>query len=176
MPAQPDLSHLERDPHIDPSAFVAASADIIGDVSVGAESSVWFGCVLRGDINRIAVGARSNLQDGTVVHLSDDFGATVGDLVTVGHRALIHACTIDDEVLVGMGSIIMDGARIGSRSIVGAGALVTAGTEIPPGSLALGSPARVVRQLDRAEQRSVRHLADKYVLVARRYRDRGAVG
>jgi carbonic anhydrase/acetyltransferase-like protein (isoleucine patch superfamily) len=168
----PKLEFLDREPSIHPSAFIAPSTDIIGDVTIGEESSVWYGCVLRGDINRITVGARSNIQDGSVVHLSDDFGVVIGDEVTIGHRALIHACTIGDGVLVGMGAIIMDGAEIGARSIVGAGALVLAGTEVPPASLVLGSPAKVVRSLDVKERDEGRRLAAKYVAVSRRYRQR----
>ena len=168
----PNLEHLDREPSIHPSAFIAPSADVIGDVTVGEDSSIWFGCVLRADINRIVVGARSNLQDGTVVHLSDDFGAIVGNDVTVGHRALIHACTIEDGVLIGMGAIIMDGATIGPRSVVAAGALVTPGTQIPPDSLVMGSPAKIVRELDKDERKEGRRLAEKYVTVAQHHRGR----
>ena len=138
---------LDVAPAIHPTAFVAPGAAIVGDVTLGEESSVWFHTVLRGDINRIVIGARSNVQDGAVVHLADDFGTTVGELVTVGHKAILHACTVGDEVLVGMGAILLDGAEIGARSIIGAGALVTGGKKIPPGSLVLGSPAKVVRAL-----------------------------
>ncbi len=147
------LDFLDRSPSIHPSAFIAPSADIIGDVTIGAESSIWYRCVLRADINRIVVGARSNLQDGSVVHLSDDFGVSIGDDVTIGHKALIHACTIADGVLVGMGAIIMDGAEIGADSIVGAGSLVLAGTKVPPGSLVIGSPAKVAILLRRGAGR-----------------------
>ena len=103
--------------------------------------------MLRGDINRIVIGPRSNIQDNAVVHLADDYRAFIGELVTVGHSAIVHACTVDDEVLIGMGAIILDGAEIGARSIIGANTLVTAGTKIPPGSLVIGSPAKVTRQL-----------------------------
>ena len=122
------LEFLEREPSIHPSAFIAPSADIIGDVTIGEESSIWYGCVLRADINRIEIGERSNLQDGSVVHLSDRFGVSVGDDVTIGHKALIHACTVGDGALIGMGAILMDGAVIGASSIVGAGSLVLGGT------------------------------------------------
>ena len=159
-------------PQLDPSAYVAASADIIGRVTIGAESSVWYHATLRGDINSIQIGARSNIQDNVVIHLADDFGCKIGNLVTVGHAAVVHACEIHDEVLVGMGAIILDGAVIGARSIVGAGALVTSNTHVPPGSLVLGSPARVVRTLSDAEQKDIRHWADKYVALAARYRSR----
>jgi carbonic anhydrase/acetyltransferase-like protein (isoleucine patch superfamily) len=159
-------------PQIDPSAFIAASADIIGRVTIGAESSVWYHATLRGDINEITVGAHTNIQDNVVIHLADEFGCHIGDWVTVGHSAVVHACEIRSEVLVGMGAIILDGAVIGERSVIGAGALVTGGMRIPPGSLVLGSPARVVRTLPPDEQAKVRSWAEKYVGVARRYRQR----
>ena len=164
--------HLDAAPTIHPSAFVAPGATVVGDVTLAEESSVWFQTVLRGDINRIVIGPRSNVQDGAVVHLADDFGTTVGELVTVGHKAILHACTIADEVLVGMGAIILDGAEVGARSIIGAGALVTGGKKIPPGSLVLGSPAKVVRTLSSEEQAGIRVWAEKYVALARAYRER----
>ena len=163
---------LDVAPAIHPTAFVAPGAAIVGDVTLGEESSVWFHTVLRGDINRIVIGARSNVQDGAVVHLADDFGTTVGELVTVGHKAILHACTVGDEVLVGMGAILLDGAEIGARSIIGAGALVTGGKKIPPGSLVLGSPAKVVRALSLEEQAGIKVWAEKYVALARAYRER----
>src|SRR5450755_2987348 len=125
---------LELGPRIHPTAFVVPNATVIGDVSLGEESSVWYRAVLRGDINRIIIGPRTNIQDNVVVHLADDFPAIIGELVTVGHSAIVHACMIDDEVLVGMGAIILDGAEIGARCIIGANALVTAGMKVPPGS------------------------------------------
>lgn len=156
-------------PVIPASAYIAASADVIGRVTLGEESSIWYHAVLRGDINAITIGPRSNIQDNVVVHLADDYGCHVGELVTVGHSAVIHACTIKDEVLVGMGAIILDGAVIGERSIIGAGALVTGGTIIPPGSLVIGSPAKVVRTLSLDEQSKVKSWAEKYVTVSRKY-------
>jgi carbonic anhydrase/acetyltransferase-like protein (isoleucine patch superfamily) len=165
--------YLDATPNIHPSAFVAPGADIIGDVTLGEESSVWYQAVLRGDINRIVVGPRSNVQDGAVVHLADDYGAYLGELVTVGHKAIIHACTIADEVLVGMGAIVLDGAEIGARSIIGAGALVTQGKKFPPGSLIIGAPAKVVRTLSLEEPAGVRIWAEKYVAVSREFRERG---
>jgi len=159
-------------PTIDESAFVAASADVIGNVSLGANSSVWYNCTLRGDINFIRLGANSNIQDNCCVHLADDYGVSIGEWVTIGHSAIIHACTIEDEVLVGMGATILDGAVIGTRSIIGAGALVTKGTIIPPGSLVLGSPAKVVKQLDEKQQDSIKYWAEKYVKVSRKFKAR----
>ena len=152
-------------PSVHPSAFIAASADVFGRVTLGEESSVWYGAVLRGDINEIVIGPRSNIQDNAVVHLADDFGCYIGELVTVGHSAIIHACTIKDEVLVGMGSIILDGAVIGERSIIGA-------TIIPPGSLVIGSPGKVVRTLSLEEQGKVKSWAEKYVVVSRKFLSR----
>lgn len=160
-------------PTIHPSAFVAGNATVIGSVSLGEESSVWYQTVLRADIHHIVIGSRSNIQDGSVVHLADDFGVEVGELVTVGHKAVLHACKIDNEVLIGMGAIVLDGAEIGARSIVGAGALVTGGKKFPPGSLILGSPAKAVKQLSLDEQAGIRVWADRYVTLSREYLRRG---
>jgi carbonic anhydrase/acetyltransferase-like protein (isoleucine patch superfamily) len=156
-------------PGIHPSVFIADSADVIGRVTIAEESSVWYNATLRGDINEITIGPRSNIQDNVVIHLADDFGCHIGELVTVGHSAILHACQVKDEVLVGMGAIVLDGSVIGERSIIGAGSLVTGGTIIPPGSLVLGSPAKVVRTLSLEEQSKVRHWADKYVVNSRKY-------
>lgn len=163
-------------PTIHPSAFVAASADLIGRVTLHEESSIWHHATLRGDINEIVIGPRSNVQDNVVIHLADDYGCYVGEWVTVGHSAILHACTVKDEVLVGMGAIVLDGAVIGERSIIGAGALVTGGTVIPPGSLVLGSPGKVVRQLSTDEQAKVKSWAVKYVGGSRRYLARTDAG
>ena len=159
-------------PPIHPSACVAASADVIGRVTLAEESSVFYQATLRGDINEIVIGPKSNIQDNVVVHLADNYGCYVGELVTVGHSAILHACTVKDEVLVGMGAIILDGAVIGERSIIGAGALVTGGTVIPPGSLVLGSPAKVVKVLPLEEQAKIKSWAEKYVRVSRAFLER----
>ena len=156
-------------PTIPESCFVAASADVIGRVTLGEEASVWHHATLRGDINEIVVGPRSNVQDNAVLHLADDYGCHLGELVTIGHSAVVHACTVKDEVLVGIGAIILDGAVIGERSIIGAGTLVTGGMEIPPGSLVLGSPGKVVRKLDAKEQAGVKWWAEKYVENRRKF-------
>lgn len=156
-------------PDIHPSAWVAPGAALIGHVTLEEEASIWYHTTLRGDINRIHIGPRSNIQDGSVIHLENDIPTIVGELVTVGHKALLHACTIQDEVLIGMGAIILDGAEIGARSIIGAGAIVTKGKKIPPGSLVLGTPGKVVRQLDLQEQQEIRHWAEKYVTLSRYY-------
>ena len=159
-------------PQIHDSAFIASSADLIGRVTIGEEASIWYQTTLRGDINEIVIGPRSNVQDNTCVHLADDYGVYIGELVTIGHSAIIHACTIKDEVLIGMGACIMDGVVIGERSIIGARALVTGGTVIPPGSLVLGSPGKVVKTLDKEEQAKVKYLAQKYVKVSREFLSR----
>ncbi len=162
-------TYAEHSPEISPTAFIAGSADVIGRVKIHDEASIWYNATLRGDINRIEIGPRSNVQDNAVIHLSDDFGCYVGELVTVGHSAILHACTVKDEALIGMGAIVLDGVEIGERSIIGAGALVTGGTIIPPGSLVLGSPAKVVRTLSREEQSKVKDWALKYVIQSRKF-------
>lgn len=160
---------LGRTPVVAPSAYIAPHTFIAGDVEIGEEASIWPCCSLRGDIAPIRIGAHSNIQDGSVVHVADNLPAIVGEWVTVGHQATIHACTIEDEVLIGMGAIILDGAQIGTRSIVGANSTVTMHTVVPPGSLVLGSPAKVVRPLTPEEQAGVRVWAERYVTVSRRY-------
>lgn len=160
-------------PSVHESVFIAPGAVVIGAVTLAEHSSVWYSSVLRGDINHISIGPQSNVQDGCVLHVSDDHACILGARVTVGHRAVVHACTIEDEVLIGMGAIILDGAHIGPRSIIAAGALVTKGMRVPEGALVLGSPARVVRNLTLDEQRANAALALKYVEVSRRYLDLG---
>ena len=165
--------HLDAKPQIPASCWIAGNATIIGDVSLGEECSVWYQTVLRGDINRIRFGPRSNIQDGSVVHLADEYGVEAGELVTVGHKAILHACTIGNEVLVGMGATVLDGAEIGNRCIIGAGTLVTGGKKFPDGSLILGSPAKVARVLSLEEQAGIRVWADRYVQLSRAYIARG---
>jgi len=164
--------YLDQTPKIDDSAYVAEGAIVIGAVTLGVNSSVWHNAVLRGDINTIEIGEGSNVQDGTVVHLADDYGVKVGKYVTIGHSAMIHACEIGDECLVGMQATVLDGAVIGAQSIVGAGALVTKGTQVPEGSLVLGAPAKVVRALSDAERAGLKGLAEKYVSVSRGHKQR----
>jgi gamma-carbonic anhydrase len=154
---------LSKKPKIGKGVYIARGAAVLGDVSLGDFSSVWYNAVLRGDINRIAVGHHSNVQDNAVLHLADDFPCIIGNYVTIGHSAVVHACTVGDEVLVGMGAVILDGAIIGRQSIIGAKALVTQGTNIPPGSLVLGAPAKVVRVLSREERAGLKAWAQKYV-------------
>lgn len=168
MSIRPYRGHL---PVIDPSAFVDDSAQVIGDVVIGAESSVWMQTVIRGDVNYIRIGDRSNVQDGTVVHVQHDTHPTIiGHDVTIGHGAIVHGCTISDRVLVGMGAIILNGAQIGEDCIIAAGTLVTEGTVIPPRSMVMGSPGKVRRPLTDADVAMIRDFAGHYVRYRLDYR------
>ena len=159
-----------KTPQLDASVFVAENAAIIGDVVIGADSSIWYGTQVRGDVMPIRIGARTSIQDNSVVHVTSDFSGTdIGSDCTVGHNAIIHACTVEDFCLIGMGSILLDGCRIGTGSLVGAGALVTPGTHIPPGSLVLGSPAKVKRPLTDKEREQIDYGGKHYVELARAY-------
>ena len=151
-------------PRVHSSAFIDDSAQVIGDVEIDEESSVWMCAVVRGDVHRIRVGKRSNIQDGTVVHvMTGTHATTIGDNVTIGHGAIVHGCTIEDQCLIGMGAILLNGAHIGSGSIVAAGALVVEEMKIPPRSLVMGSPAKVRREVTDAELASILGYADRYV-------------
>jgi len=161
--------YLSQKPELGAAAFIAPSADIVGAVSLGKESSIWYQCVLRGDINTIRIGAGTNIQDGSVVHLSDEFGVEIGDQTTVGHQAMIHACRIGDQCLIGMGATILDGARIGNQCIIGARSLVTKDMEIPEGALVYGTPAKVIRELSEKERGEIQYWAEKYIHVARKH-------
>ena len=142
-----------KNPQLDPTAWIAGSADVLGDVTLGEHVSVWYGAVVRGDVNYIRIGDYTNVQDGTVIHVTQGGHPTIiGKRVTIGHKALLHACTVGDDCLIGMGSILLDGVEIGAGSIVGAGALVTPGKKFPPGSLILGSPAKAVRTVTEKER------------------------
>ncbi|HLP75829.1 MAG TPA: gamma carbonic anhydrase family protein [Candidatus Paceibacterota bacterium] len=154
---------LRKQPKLGKGVYIAPGARVLGDVRLGDHSSVWYNAVLRGDINKIVIGHHTNIQDGAVLHLADDFPCVLGNYVTVGHSAVVHACEVGDEVLVGMGAVILDGAVIGEQSIIGARALVTQGTKIPPGSMVLGAPAKVVRPLTKKERAGLKHWAEKYV-------------
>jgi carbonic anhydrase/acetyltransferase-like protein (isoleucine patch superfamily) len=156
-------TYLRKPPQLGHSVYIARGAVVVGDVSLGDHCSVWYNAVLRGDINRIVVGHHSNIQDNAVLHLADDFPCVVGNYVTVGHSAIVHACTVGDECLIGMGAVLLDGAVVGDQSIIGARALVTQGAQIPPGSLVLGAPAKVVRSLNQEERQRLRFWAEKYV-------------
>ena len=151
-------------PTVHPTAYVDESAQVIGDVRIGEESSVWMNVVIRGDVNSIRIGDRSNIQDGTIVHVMRDTHPTrVGDEVTVGHAVVLHGCTIDDRCLIGMGAQLLNGAEIGSDSIVAAGTLVTEETKIPARSLVMGRPGKVKRPLTEEEVASIRDYAERYV-------------
>lgn len=154
----------------DEAVWIAPDARVIGDVRVGRDAGIWFGAVLRGDNERITIGAGSNVQEHCVLHTDPGFPLTVGEGCTIGHRAILHGCTIGDGSLVGMGAIVLNGARIGRSCLVGAGALVTEGKAFPDGSLIVGSPARVVRQLDDAAIARLRASAQLYVANGRRFR------
>lgn len=159
-------------PEIAPSAFIARSADLIGRVRVGPHTSIWYNTTLRADINDITIGSHTSIQDNTCIHLADDYGCHVGNYCTIGHSVILHACTIEDEVLIGMGATILDGAVIGRGSVVGAQALVTKGTIIPPYSLVLGAPAKVIREIPEDKRNDNKKWAEKYVRVAGTFRNR----
>jgi gamma-carbonic anhydrase len=159
--------HLGKTPDVARALFVARNATIHGDVVLGPSSSVFYGAVLRGDIQEIRVGEGTNIQDNAIVHLADEYGAYIGAWCTIGHAAIVHACTIEDECLIGMGATVLDGARIGARSLVGANSLVPQHFTCPPGSMVYGSPAKVVRPLRPQEQAGLRPWAEKYVEVAK---------
>jgi carbonic anhydrase/acetyltransferase-like protein (isoleucine patch superfamily) len=164
-------ARLKKGPSIHSSAWIVPGATVLGDVILEEESSIWYGAVLRGDLNRIIIGPRSNVQDNAVIHVDTGYPTTVGDLVTIGHTAIVHACKIDNEVLVGMGSIILDDVEVGARSIIGANAVLTMGMKIPPGSLVLGSPAKIRRELTLDEQKDIARWAWGYVETAKQYRE-----
>ena len=162
-------------PNLGAEVFVAPGARIIGEVSIGAYSSIWFNAVLRGDVHRIEVGERSNIQDNATVHVTHErFGSRIGDEVTVGHGATLHGCQIADRCLIGMGATILDGAVIADDCLVAAGALVTPGKTFPSRSLIVGSPAKVARSLNEAEVEALKKSADHYIKLAARHRHGGA--
>lgn len=164
---------LEREPEFDDTVFVAPSADIIGDVSIGPESSVWFNVTIRGDVNWIEIGSRSNIQDNTCIHVMNQTGPTrIGDEVTVGHSAMIHGCTIRDRVLIGIHATVLDEAVIESDVIVAAGSLVPPGRRLESGHLYMGSPAEPVRELNEEELASIGEHASNYVTYARAYQQK----
>jgi carbonic anhydrase/acetyltransferase-like protein (isoleucine patch superfamily) len=151
-------------PRVHPTAYIDDSAQIIGDVEIGEESSVWMCVVVRGDVHHIRIGRRSNVQDGTIVHVMRGTHPTaIGDEVTIGHGAVVHGCTIQDRCLIGMGAILLNGVTVGHDSIVAAGTLLPEGTIVPPRSLVMGAPGKVRRGLSDADVESIRDLADRYV-------------
>lgn len=158
---------------VDPTVFVAPGAIVVGEVAIGPRSSIWFNTVVRGDSERIAIGADTNVQDNSTVHVDDGLPAIIGDRVTVGHRAIVHGCVIEDDVLIGMGAVVLSGARVGAGSLVGASALVKEHDVIPPGSLVLGAPAKVVGEVRESHRAAIRAGAEHYAVLARTYLARG---
>lgn len=171
----PAPSFMLAAPQVHPTAWVAPTATVLGQVTLAEDVSIFYGAVLRGDIQAITIGPRSNVQDGCVLHLSRQLGCHVGADVTVGHKAILHACRVGNEVLIGMGTIILDGAEIGDRCIIGAGSLITGNKKIPAGSLVMGSPAKVIRALSEEEQAGIKAWADSYVSLLPHYRAGHAV-
>lgn len=158
---------LSCQPDISAAAFVADDARIMGDVRLRRDSSVFYGCVLRGDIESIIIGEGSNVQDGSIFHLADDMSAEVGAYCTIGHAAIVHACRVGDESLIGMRAVVLDGSEIGDQCLIAAGSVVTPRTKIPTGSLVMGMPGKVVRPLTIEERRELRLGAEKYIAVAK---------
>ena len=166
MSVQARLSKfLYRKPDVPETAFVAPNAILVGDVRIGEKSSIWYGAVLRADINYISIGNNTNLQDRVIGHLADDFPLVVGDFVTVGHGAILHACEIEDECLIGMASIILDGVKIGKQSIIAAGTVVPMGMTIPDGTLVAGVPGKIKQSLSTEKRKSLKGWAEKYLEV-----------
>lgn len=159
----------EHTPQVHPTAFVADSAQVVGRVTLGAGSSIWFNAVVRADNEPMTIGAGSNIQDGSVLHSDTGFPLTVGERVTVGHQVVLHGCTVGDESLIGIGAVVLNGAKIGKHCLVGAGSLVTEGKEFPDGSMILGSPAKVVRQLTPEQIDGLRRSAQHYIANAQRF-------
>ena len=155
---------------VDPSAFIAPGAVVLGDVTIGAESSVWFNAVIRGDTDAIRIGRQTNIQDLCVLHADAGFPCILGDRVTVGHSAIVHGAIVEDDVMIGMRAVVMNGAKIGAGSLVAVGAIVLEGMEVPPGSVVMGAPARIKRELAPRDQERIRHAAEHYVQAAKDYR------
>ena len=153
---------LRKQPVLGKNVYIARTGVVVGDVTLGDGANVWYNAVVRGDINRIVVGAGSNIQDNAVLHLADELPCLVGNYVTIGHSAIVHACTLHDECLIGMGAVVLDGAEVGRQCLIGAKALVTQGSRIPEGSLVLGAPGKVVRALSDTERAGLKHWAEKY--------------
>lgn len=167
----PVLTYKNHSPALNETVFIAPGAYIIGQVKIGARSSVWFGASVRGDMDEIIIGEESNLQDNVTVHVDGGAPTIIGNRVTVGHNVVLHGCTVEDGVLIGMGSVILNGAVIGKDSLIAAGSLVTPGTEIPPRSLVMGSPGKVVRTLDEGQIPLVDGMYRRYINLAGSYRE-----
>tara|TARA_Y100001954_G_C15677378_1_gene535925 strand:- start:233 stop:736 length:504 start_codon:yes stop_codon:yes gene_type:complete len=157
-------------PNIDKTCYISPSVDVIGDVSIGKDSSIWFGSVLRADMHYIKIGSRTNIQDNSTIHVTTDLYPTIiGDEVTIGHNVIVHGCQIEDRCLIGMGSTIMDGAVIGSGSLIGAGALISPGTKVPPNSLVVGLLGKIVRSTTTKEQNEIIERAQHYIDFSKKY-------
>jgi carbonic anhydrase/acetyltransferase-like protein (isoleucine patch superfamily) len=157
-------------PTVDRAAFIAPTAVVLGDVTLEAESSIWYQAVVRGDLAPIVIGAQSNIQDGTIVHVDTGFPCTVGRRVGVGHRVILHGCVVEDDSLIGMGAVLLNGVRIGTGSVVAAGAVIPEGVVVPPGSLVMGVPGRIVRQVDPELSQRIAATWGHYVRMAREHR------
>ena len=164
------IEYEDIKPKIHESCFVADSAEVIGRVNVDENSSIWYGCIIRGDENFIEIGKNTNIQDGTVIHISKDYETIIGDYVTVGHKAILHACKVGNNVLVGMGAILLDGVEIEDDVLIAAGSIVTPGKVIPKGSLVMGSPAKVVRELSNEEIEQLKQSALDYCNYANKHK------
>jgi len=164
------LPYRSITPTIDFSAFVAATAVVTGDVEIGADSGIWYGCVLRGDVNSIRVGQGVNIQDGTVVHVSRPYATVIGDRVSIGHMALIHACTLEDDCFIGMKACVMDGAVVEKGALVAAGSLVTPGKRVGAGQMWAGSPAKYIRDVNAKDLDMINYVQPNYVNLAREYK------
>ncbi len=161
---------MSQSPRIDPSAFIAPTAVVLGDVTLGARASIWYLSVVRGDMAPITIGADSNIQDGTIVHVDEGVPCTIGERVGVGHRVILHGCTVEHDSLIGMGSVLLNGVRIGTGSVVAAGAVIPEGMQVPPGSLVMGVPGRIVRQVDAALAERIAGTWRHYVEQSRAHR------
>ena len=164
------IPYRRHKPSIHPSVFVAPGASVIGRVALKRESSVWFGCVLRGDVNRIVIGEGTNVQDGSILHVDDDHPCLIAHHVHVGHHANLHGCTVETGAMIGIGAIVLSGARVGEGAIIGAGSVVLEGMTIPAGVLAVGAPARVVRKVTARDWMYIRRWVRKYIELAKDYR------
>jgi len=164
-----DIEH--RPEQIHESVFVGRGAMVNGDVSIDADSSVWFGAILRGDVEKISIGKRSNVQDVAVIHCDPGFPCSIGDDVTIGHAAVVHGATIESRVLIGIRAVVLNGAHIGEGSIIGAGAVITEGAKIPPGSLVVGVPGKVIRETSPDQKQQIIQNAAHYVDSGRKYRE-----
>ena len=158
---------------VDPSAYIAPSAVVVGDVTIGPQASVWFGAVIRGDSEAVRIGRQTNVQDGCILHADPGLPCILGERVTLGHGAIVHGAVVDDGAMIGIRATVLNGAQIGSGSIVGAGAVVTEGTVVPPNSLVLGIPAKVARETNEQDRERIAHAAKHYVQLAEVYRTEG---